>query len=52
MHVHLVFVTKYRRDVFTEAILDDLHLIFERVCNDFDANLQHCFDKRSIIRAF
>ena len=28
MHVHLVFVTKYRRDVFTKAILDELKLIF------------------------
>ena len=24
MHVHLVFVTKYRREVFTKEILDDL----------------------------
>ncbi|NBI14152.1 IS200/IS605 family transposase, partial [[Haemophilus] felis] len=29
LHVHLVFVTKYRRDVFTKAILDDLRTIFE-----------------------
>ena len=39
MHVHLVFVTKFRRDVFTKAILDDLNLIFESVCNDFEAKL-------------
>lgn len=39
MHVHLVFVTKYRRDVFTKAILDDLNLIFESICNDFEAKL-------------
>ncbi|PRI47505.1 Transposase IS200 like protein [Haemophilus influenzae] len=39
MHVHLVFVTKYRRDVFTKAILDDLNLVFESVCNDFEAKL-------------
>nr|WP_306552391.1 IS200/IS605 family transposase [Providencia alcalifaciens] len=37
IHVHLVFVTKYRRDVFTKTILDDLKLIFESVCNDFEA---------------
>ncbi len=24
MHVHLVFVTKYRREVFTKVILEDL----------------------------
>lgn len=39
MHVHLVFVTKYRRDVFTKAILNDLQEIFASVCADFDAEL-------------
>jgi putative transposase len=39
MHVHLVFVTKYRRDVFTKEFLDALHPIFQSVCNDFGAEL-------------
>lgn len=39
MHVHLVFVTKYRRDVFTKEILDVLRPIFVGVCNDFGAEL-------------
>ena len=39
MHVHLVFVTKYRRDVFTKEILDDLRTIFARVCANFEAEL-------------
>ncbi|MGH8856162.1 MAG: IS200/IS605 family transposase [Telluria sp.] len=39
MHVHLIFVTKYRRQVFTKAILDDLHPIFSSVCADFEAEL-------------
>lgn len=39
MHVHLVFVTKYRRNVFTREILDDLRPIFSRVCADFEAEL-------------
>ena len=39
MHVHLVFVTKYRREAFTKAILDDLRSIFTRVCADFEAEL-------------
>jgi putative transposase len=39
MHVHLVFVTKYRRDVFTKEILVDLRSIFAGVCNDFEAEL-------------
>jgi len=39
MHVHLVFVTKYRRDVFTKDILDDLRPIFAKVCADFESEL-------------
>ena len=39
MHVHLVFVTKYRRGVFTKEVIDDLHTIFSNVCKDFDAEL-------------
>ncbi|ADC63506.1 IS200/IS605 family transposase [Allochromatium vinosum] len=39
MHVHLVFVTKYRRGVFTKDILEDLRHIFTKVCIDFEAQL-------------
>lgn len=39
MHVHLVFVTKYRRRVFTKAVLDDARTIFASVCADFGAEL-------------
>ncbi|HYG91062.1 MAG TPA: IS200/IS605 family transposase [Azospirillum sp.] len=39
MHVHLVFVTKYRRHVFTKAVLDDARTIFASVCADFGAEL-------------
>ena len=39
MHVHLVFVTKYRRRVFTAAMLDDMRDIFASVCADFEAEL-------------
>jgi putative transposase len=39
MHVHLVFVTKYRRKVFTKQILEELRIIFVDVCNDFEAML-------------
>ena len=39
MHVHLVFVTKYRRGVFTKEILNDLRGIFASVCHDFEATL-------------
>ncbi len=39
LHVHLVFVTRYRRGVFTKQILDDLHEILAKVCTDFQAEL-------------
>jgi putative transposase len=39
MHVHLVFVTKYRFGVFTQQILDDLRPVFASVCQDFEAEL-------------
>ena len=39
LHVHLVFVTKYRRGVFTKEILQSLQPIFSSVCIDFEAQL-------------
>jgi putative transposase len=39
MHVHLVFVTKYRREVFTAPILQEMRLIFAKICKDFEADL-------------
>lgn len=39
LHVHLVFVTKYRRKVFNAVILSDIKLILEEVCKDFEAQL-------------
>jgi putative transposase len=39
MHIHLVFVTKYRREVFTKEILTELRPIFSSVCKDFAAEL-------------
>ena len=42
MHVHLVFVAKYRRRVFTQQVMRELKLIFSRVCRDFEATLVEC----------
>ena len=42
LHVHLVFVTKYRRDVLSEPAIDDLRTIFAKVCADFGAVLVEC----------
>lgn len=40
MHVHLVFVTKYRRKVFGAEHLEFLKKIFTEVCADFEATLE------------
>ncbi len=42
LHVHLVFVTKYRRDVLSEPAIRDLSRIFAKVCRDFEAELIEC----------
>ena len=39
LHVHLVFVTKYRRGVFQQCHFDSLRDIFTKVCSDFEAEL-------------
>jgi len=39
LHVHLVFVTKYRRSVLTDAAHETLRDIFSKVCQDFEAVL-------------
>jgi len=39
LHVHLVFVAKYRHDIFTEEIMSALKPIFAKVCGDFDSAL-------------
>ncbi len=39
MHVHLVFVTKYRRGVLTDELLTYCETVMRDVCTDFDATL-------------
>ncbi len=39
MHVHLVFVTKYRKKTFNKTALTILNIIFSKVCADFEATL-------------
>jgi putative transposase len=39
LHVHLVFVTKYRRKVLTEAAHETLRDVFARICQEFEARL-------------
>ena len=35
----MVFVTKYRKKVFTDSILKDLEIIFKDVCQNFETEL-------------
>jgi putative transposase len=46
LHVHLVFVTKYRHSVFTKQVLKDLTDIFSSVCRDFGATLEEMEGER------
>ncbi|PYX56599.1 MAG: IS200/IS605 family transposase, partial [Acidobacteria bacterium] len=39
MHVHLVFVTKYRYRVFDGKAVESLRMIFAKVCTDFETTL-------------
>lgn len=40
LHVHLVFVTKYRREAFTDSMLTRTEEIMREVCTDFEAELK------------
>ena len=39
LHAHLVFVTKYRKKVFSSKHLTAMEIVFEEVCTDFEARL-------------
>lgn len=39
VHVHLVFVAKYRRKIFDQDAIDKLRSYFASVCTDFDVEL-------------
>jgi len=39
MHVHLVFVTKYRYRVFDGRAIQTLRGIFSKICTDFESTL-------------
>ena len=42
LHVHIVFVTKYRRRIFGELHLAALHQYVAEICQDFGAELKEC----------
>jgi putative transposase len=39
LHVHLVFVTKYRKNIFTKDILQSMRRIFEKITEENDVKL-------------
>jgi len=39
MHVHLVFVAKYRKKIFNKDAINILNIIFSDVCHNFEASL-------------
>ena len=39
MHVHLVFVTKYRKQIFKKEHLNYLKQVFSKICEDFESEL-------------
>lgn len=39
MHVHLVFIVKYRRTVFTQAHFATMREVFNKICDDFESEL-------------
>ena len=49
MHVHLVFVAKYRRKVFDSAAIDRLQELFAKVCNGFEAQLLEMDGERDYV---
>ncbi|MBP9763623.1 MAG: IS200/IS605 family transposase [Candidatus Pacebacteria bacterium] len=40
LHAHIVFVPKYRKNIFDSDALEKLHRIFRIVCADFEADLK------------
>ena len=39
MHIHLVFVAKYRKNIFNATAINILHIIFSEVCDKLEARL-------------
>uniref|UniRef100_UPI003D733EDD IS200/IS605 family transposase n=1 Tax=Streptomyces sp. 1222.5 TaxID=1881026 RepID=UPI003D733EDD len=40
LHAHLVFVTKYRKDLFDDAMLKRCEEIMREVCGSFETELK------------
>lgn len=40
IHVHLVFIPRYRRKIFDADALERLQTVFSKVCGDFESTLE------------
>ncbi|XES01505.1 transposase [Streptomyces sp. S1D4-11] len=49
LHVHLVFVTNYRRKAFTDAMLTHCEEVMREVCTNFEAELKQ-FNEDGAVR--
>ncbi|ARS08723.1 hypothetical protein BZ172_28490 [Shigella sonnei] len=52
MHVHLVFVTKYRRQIFDHDATEKLRTYFSNVCADFEAELVEMGNDSNLLIVF
>ena len=42
IHLHIILVTKYRRQVLTKAMIEDAKIVFERVLESNQSLLSNC----------
>lgn len=42
IHLHIIFVTKYRRKVLTQAMIEDAKIVFQRVLESNQSVLSNC----------
>ncbi len=42
IHLHIIFVTKYRRQVFTQPMIEDMKEVFRRVLEANNSILSNC----------
>ena len=42
IHLHIIFVTKYRRQVLSKAMIEDIKIVFQRVLEVNNSILSNC----------
>ena len=52
LHAHLVFVTKYRRGVFTDEMLIRCEELMREVCADFEVELREFNGEHDHVREY